>query len=365
MNRVEHGLSAKTLLTRGIAVAAALLACLVGLVTPALAQERPDKALGRPASASSVEQPRNGGGCNVRGTCDPGLANDGRTETRWSSEYTDSEFWQVDLGAARLVDTMALTWEPAYPERYLVSTSIDGVSFTPAAEQTLELTRAQWQILQVVRRIAQRTSFAPRAARYVRVTSIKRASKYGISIWDAQVFGPPDVTSPPPAAPVEGQAALGGPAPVAPVTPVTPFTSPEPSAPATVKPTPPAATLPRAPSSLRRLTPAPAVRIKGVATARGVQIELFSVRAPRAARIVVRCSGGGCPPRMRSRRGGLQRFRALQRGLKTGAVIETFITQRGTSGRYTRLRIRPNAAPRRTTGCVLYGSKRPARCPAT
>lgn len=357
MHRSELTSSAGRLLVRAVLVVTAAVASFVALAAPAAAQDRPDKALGRPASAASVEQPRNGGACNVRGTCDPGLANDGRTETRWSSEYTDAEYWQVDLGGPRAVDTMALTWEPAYPSRYLVSTSLDGVTFTPAAEQALDLSTAEWQLLQVVRRVSQRTSFAPRLARYVRVSALVRASKYGISIWDAQVFGPPDPTpppspAPPPPAPVNGQSVPAGP------TPVTPFTSPEPAAPS---PT----TRPRAPSRrLRPLRPAPAVRIKGVATRRGAQIELFTVRAPRAARIVVRCSGDGCPRRLRSRPGGLQRFRTLQRGLDAGTVIETFITQRGTYGRYTRLTIRPNAAPRRTTRCVLHGTTRPIRCPA-
>jgi hypothetical protein len=109
------------------------------------------------------------------------------------------------------------------------------------------------------------------------------------------------------------------------------------------------------------------VRIKGVAGSRGVQIELFTVRAPRSARVVVPVHRARLPAALAAAQppGRPAAVRALQRSLRVGAVIETFITRRGTYGRYTRLVIRPNGEPRRTTRCVLHGSRSPMRCPAT
>ena len=37
-----------------------------------------------------------------------------------------------------------------------------------------------------------RTDFPTRDARYVRVLGVVRATVYGISFWDARVFGAPD-----------------------------------------------------------------------------------------------------------------------------------------------------------------------------
>ena len=334
-------------------IAAAALAC---AATPAHAQEGVDKALGQLASASSVEGPdHSGGACRPPNSCAPGLANDGRTTTRWSSEFNENEFWQVDLGRPRLVDTVALTWEPAHPELYRISTSLDGVTFTTAAEPTLRLSAAEKATLEVTRRYPHTTSFAARSARFVRITSLKRAPNpfgrvYGISIWDAAVFGPPDT------------AAIVLPTPPAgadptPISPPPRTTSPSSGAPSLPPPSSVAG------AALRPLEPRPVVRIKGVLTARGARISLFTVRAPTSARVRVRCTGPGCPARVKRRKGRLQRFPELQKHLRAGVVIEAFVTKRGTYGRYTRLVIRQGNPPGRSGGCVLFGSRTPVACP--
>ncbi|MGI8781069.1 MAG: hypothetical protein ACR2L8_13060 [Solirubrobacteraceae bacterium] len=58
-----------------------LLGALVVVDLAAAQVAREDKALGRPASASTVEDQR-GGTCAFR-VCTPGRANDGRADTRW------------------------------------------------------------------------------------------------------------------------------------------------------------------------------------------------------------------------------------------------------------------------------------------
>ncbi|MFI7386383.1 discoidin domain-containing protein [Streptomyces sp. NPDC049813] len=53
-------------------------------------------------------------------------ATDGDPGTRWGSAYADDQWIQVDLGAARAFDRVALLWERAYPKTYTIQVSDDG-----------------------------------------------------------------------------------------------------------------------------------------------------------------------------------------------------------------------------------------------
>ena len=128
-----------------------------------------DKAAGKPTSASSFEATG----------LESGKAVDGASATRWSSAYVDSQWWQVDLGSIRSVDSVALNWEAAYASQYQILTSLDG-----------RVSRRRRKNDRPAR--LETTAFTARNARFVRVLGITRATPYGISFWDAQVFGPPD-----------------------------------------------------------------------------------------------------------------------------------------------------------------------------
>ena len=144
-----------------------------------------EKAAGRPTSASSILSPHT-----------PNLAVDRMPTTRWSSIYADNQWWQVDLGSARSVDTVRVDWEAAYATRYQILTSLDGTNFSLAAEQTATSAASLT------------TRFTARNARYVRVQGVTRGSPWGFSFWEAFVYGPPDSgnTAPVPtiASPVAG-----------------------------------------------------------------------------------------------------------------------------------------------------------------
>ena len=145
--------------------------------------ERQEKASGRPATASSVE------GNPDNPNLVPGKAVDGSATTRWASERgpaafpATNEWWQVDLGSARKVDTVELDWEAAYASKYKILTSLDGVNFTAAADETA--TGAGKRV----------TTFTARDARYVRIQGVERGTTFGISFWEARVLGPPDGTA--------------------------------------------------------------------------------------------------------------------------------------------------------------------------
>ncbi len=151
-----------------------------------------DKALGRPATASSV----------YRAGLEAGKAVDGDTTTRWSSAFADNQWWQVDLGSARQVSSVRVNWETAYAPRYDITTSTDGNTWSPAASVIISQAGAEV------------TSFTARAARYVRITAVTRATAWGVSFWDVNVYGPADSANSPPQA-VASANPLTGAAPLA------------------------------------------------------------------------------------------------------------------------------------------------------
>jgi hypothetical protein len=294
---------------------------------PALAQDE-DKARGRPAAASSVQEPGEYAGsfACVEPSCGPEQAVDGSLSTRWASDRADGQWWQVDLGRPRLVDEVRVHWQDAYAVRYLVGTSLDGITFAQAED------RASAEGVKVTRLPA-------REARYVRVTGLERrvfrgtGRVFGFSMWDVGVFGPPD-----PAPGTAPRAVTQAPSPA-----------------------PPAST--NAPLAL--MGPFPVVRIRGSLTRTGVRITLLGVRAPQGARVEVLCDGRGCSRRRGvyvSRRGYV-RARRFQRRLRAGAVLEVLVTQPGVIGKYTRFRIRRGEPPVRTDRCARFGSTRPVSCP--
>jgi hypothetical protein len=117
---------------------------------------------------------------------------------------------------------------------------------------------------------------------------------------------------------------------------------------------------------LRLLSPFPVVRLVGRVTAKGTEVKLLTVQAPRGARVSVRCHGRACPYRRAGARSrGAVKFRRLQRLLPAGTVLELSVTKRGTIGKYTRFRIRDGHSPARVDRCLKAGAKRPTRCPSS
>ena len=137
----------------------------------------------------------------------PAAALDGRTTTRWSSQFSDPQWIQVDLGGAATVTGVTLVWEAAYATAFRIETSTDGTTWTQIYATTTGSGGTQ-------------TLTVSGAGRYVRLTGTARATGYGYSLWEFQVFGsvdtqastPPLLSGPtrPPA--TTGQFQLGAPA---------------------------------------------------------------------------------------------------------------------------------------------------------
>jgi hypothetical protein len=170
----------------------------------------------------------------------------------------------------------------------------------------------------------------------------------------------PVPTPTPTPAPTPKPTPTGTPAPTATASPVPSFD--DSAAPVA---TSPAAGAPKRPSPrARMLEPFPVVRIRGVLTATGARVSLFSVKSPRGARVTVLCRGRDCPVRRFTAAAGMRRLRPFERPLRAGTRLEVSVSKPGYVGKLTVIVIRRDAAPRRSDRCLVRGSKRAVRCTA-
>ncbi|GAA2982705.1 discoidin domain-containing protein [Streptomyces fulvorobeus] len=156
---------------------AALLATSLSVVAQPTEARAADALLsqGKTATASSSE----GDGYSAA------LAVDGNlTGTRWASQWSDPQWIRIDLGKKYNLSRAVLSWEGAYGKAYEIQVSDNGTDWTTAKKVTdsdgatddLALTGS---------------------GRYVRMLGTTRASGYGYSLWEFQVYGS-EGTPPPP-----------------------------------------------------------------------------------------------------------------------------------------------------------------------
>ncbi|MFC1424670.1 discoidin domain-containing protein [Streptacidiphilus sp. N1-12] len=121
---------------------------------------------GKTATASSVE--------NASFTAPNAV--DGNAGTRWSSAFTDPQWLQVDLGASHTISQVVLNWEAAYATGFQIQTSADGSNWTTVYSTTTGTGGNQ-------------TLNVSGTGRYVRVYGTARATQWGYSLWEFQVYG--------------------------------------------------------------------------------------------------------------------------------------------------------------------------------
>jgi hypothetical protein len=121
---------------------------------------------GHPAVASSSE---NAGTVAAN-------AVDGNTGTRWSSAFTDSQWIYVDLGAVHSVNKIVLNWEAAYGRAFQLQSSNDATTWSTFYSTTTGTGGVQ-------------TLNVTASGRYIRLLGTARATQYGYSLWELQVFG--------------------------------------------------------------------------------------------------------------------------------------------------------------------------------
>jgi beta-glucosidase len=153
------------MLVMASALVLVLLAWLVVAVGPARAAATL-LSQGKAATASSVEN---------AGT-PAGAAVDGNTGTRWSSAAGDPQWLQVDLGSTATISQVVLQWEAAYATAFQIQVSADASTWTTIYSTTTGTGGTQ-------------TLNISGSGRYVRMYGTARATGYGYSLWEFQVYG--------------------------------------------------------------------------------------------------------------------------------------------------------------------------------
>ncbi|MCA2217692.1 glycosyl hydrolase [Jidongwangia harbinensis] len=123
-----------------------------------------------------ISQGRTTTSSTVEPSYPPALAVDGNAATRWSSEFADPQWIQVDLGSAQALSRVELSWEAAFGRAYRIETSTNGTAWTPA-------------VTVANRTGGNETHAVGGTARYVRMYGTERGTPYGYSLWEFKVFG--------------------------------------------------------------------------------------------------------------------------------------------------------------------------------
>lgn len=114
---------------------------------------------------------------------DAAAVTDGNSATRWSSNYNDNEWIYLDLESAHQIAEVVLNWESAYAKAYKLQVSDDAVNW----RDIYETQNGAGGIEHV--------KFTPVTARYIRMLGIKRASDWGYSLYDFEVYGKPTASA--------------------------------------------------------------------------------------------------------------------------------------------------------------------------
>ncbi|MFI6345033.1 discoidin domain-containing protein [Streptomyces sp. NPDC050560] len=125
-------------------------------------------AQGKPTTASSAESDQ----------FPASNATDGDITTRWSSEFSDPQWLQVDLGQSYDLSRATLIWEAAAASAYEIQTSDDGNNW-----RTITTNNNSPQDIQDLTLNG--------SGRYVRVNATGRVSEWGDSLYELRLYGTP------------------------------------------------------------------------------------------------------------------------------------------------------------------------------
>jgi hypothetical protein len=162
--RTRHRLRRRvaSLVLAGLALAALVTAASSGRAEAAATL----LSQGQPTTASSLEN----------ASFPASAATDGNAGTRWSSAFSDPQWLQVDLGSTATVSQVTLQWEAAYATAFQIQVSPDATNWTTIYSTTTGTGGTQ-------------TLNVTGTGRYVRMYGTARATPYGYSLWEFQVYG--------------------------------------------------------------------------------------------------------------------------------------------------------------------------------
>ena len=122
-------------------------------------------ALNKPTTASSMQS----------ASFPAADATDGNLGTRWSSAFADPQWLEVDLGSTQNICQVVLNWETAYATAFQIQVSPDNTTWTTIYSTTAGTGGNQ-------------TLAVSGTGRYIRMFGTARATQYGYSLWEFQVY---------------------------------------------------------------------------------------------------------------------------------------------------------------------------------
>ena len=100
--------------------------------------------------------------------------------SRWESAQEDPQTWTLDLGQARIFNTLEIVWEGAYGKTFTVSVSDDKETWTPVwTVEGQELAGFPYTQTQTIDKTT---------ARYIQFHGTERGTGYGYSFWEFRVY---------------------------------------------------------------------------------------------------------------------------------------------------------------------------------
>ncbi len=127
-----------------------------------------DLALGKTAVASSTED----------SSLPAANGTDGDFYSRWSSLFSDDQWIYVDLGSVCTINRVVLRWEVAYGRSYQLQVSNDASTWSTVYSTTTGAGGVEEIPLS-----------APATGRYVRMRGVQRATMWGYSLYEFEVYG--------------------------------------------------------------------------------------------------------------------------------------------------------------------------------
>lgn len=104
-------------------------------------------------------------------------ATDGDMGTRWASQYNDPQWLYVDLEETYTISDVIVNWEAAFAKNFEIQVSNDNINWNKIAESTNNAKKE--------------TEFSGlnTEGRYIRIYGLERATTYGYSIFELEVYG--------------------------------------------------------------------------------------------------------------------------------------------------------------------------------
>ena len=102
---------------------------------------------------------------------------DGNPNTRWESTAADPQSLTIDLRAPTTIATIIIKWEAAFSSKYIIEGSVNGTTWERLVTVTNGTGNSELHMIN-----------SSAAYRYVRLTGTARASAYGHSIYEFEIF---------------------------------------------------------------------------------------------------------------------------------------------------------------------------------